>query len=183
MRQIFRVGNASGSASRFFDRAGDLVSLEIDRASLDVARDEVIFSMPSTIFLTLSAPEGRSRRALDAYAAQQRGERRQPMVAEQGAAPDSTAVRVALWRALHLERDPPPNVLEDAIRLQLAGRSDGLRPPTTPRSCWSRRCDGAGRILHRANASMSIARYGRSHGFGRSHADHRHRGTCLDAAL
>jgi hypothetical protein len=29
------------------------------------------------------------------------------------ATPDSTAVRVALWRALHLEVDPPPHVLED----------------------------------------------------------------------
>ena len=29
------------------------------------------------------------------------------------AAPDGTAVRVALWRALHVEVDPPPHVLED----------------------------------------------------------------------
>ena len=29
------------------------------------------------------------------------------------ATPDSTAVRVALWRALHLEVDPPPHVIED----------------------------------------------------------------------
>ncbi len=30
------------------------------------------------------------------------------------AAPDSTAVRVALWRALHLELDPPPALARDA---------------------------------------------------------------------
>jgi methyltransferase (TIGR00027 family) len=34
--------------------------------------------------------------------------------------PDSTAVRTALWRALHLEVDAPPHVLEDRIGLQLA---------------------------------------------------------------
>lgn len=33
--------------------------------------------------------------------------------------PDSTAARVALWRALHLEADAPPAVLEDRIGLQL----------------------------------------------------------------
>jgi methyltransferase (TIGR00027 family) len=35
--------------------------------------------------------------------------------------PDSTAVRTALWRALHLEVDSPPHVLDDRIGLQLAG--------------------------------------------------------------
>ena len=34
--------------------------------------------------------------------------------------PDSTAVRVALWRALHVELDAPPYVLDDTIGLQLA---------------------------------------------------------------
>ncbi|MUM17567.1 class I SAM-dependent methyltransferase [Mycobacterium sp. CBMA271] len=33
--------------------------------------------------------------------------------------PDHTAVRTALWRALHVELDPPPHVLTDAIGLQL----------------------------------------------------------------
>jgi methyltransferase (TIGR00027 family) len=35
-------------------------------------------------------------------------------------APDSTAVRVALWRALHVEVDEAPPVLEDVVGLQLA---------------------------------------------------------------
>jgi methyltransferase (TIGR00027 family) len=35
------------------------------------------------------------------------------------AAPDSTAARVALWRALHVQVDPPPHVLEDEIGLEL----------------------------------------------------------------
>jgi methyltransferase (TIGR00027 family) len=34
--------------------------------------------------------------------------------------PDSTAVRTALWRALHVEVDAPPHVLADTIGLQLA---------------------------------------------------------------
>lgn len=43
------------------------------------------------------------------------------------AAPDSTAVRVALWRALHVEVDAPPHVLEDEIGLRLAAPEDGWR--------------------------------------------------------
>lgn len=35
-------------------------------------------------------------------------------------APESTAVRVALWRALHVQVDPPPHVVTDEIGLQLA---------------------------------------------------------------
>jgi methyltransferase (TIGR00027 family) len=34
-------------------------------------------------------------------------------------APDSTAARVALWRALHVQNDPLPHVLEDEIGLEL----------------------------------------------------------------
>ncbi|MEI7293186.1 class I SAM-dependent methyltransferase [Paraburkholderia tropica] len=36
------------------------------------------------------------------------------------AAPDSTAVRVALWRALHVQVDAAPHVLEDELGMQLA---------------------------------------------------------------
>jgi methyltransferase (TIGR00027 family) len=36
------------------------------------------------------------------------------------ATPDSTAIRTALWRALHLEVDAAPHVLEDRIGLQIA---------------------------------------------------------------
>jgi methyltransferase (TIGR00027 family) len=43
------------------------------------------------------------------------------------AAPDTTAVRVALWRALHVQVDPPPHVLEDEIGLRLAAPDDGWR--------------------------------------------------------
>jgi methyltransferase (TIGR00027 family) len=33
--------------------------------------------------------------------------------------PDNTAIRVALWRALHVELDAPPHVLEDTLGLRL----------------------------------------------------------------
>jgi methyltransferase (TIGR00027 family) len=46
---------------------------------------------------------------------------------EQTAAPESTAVRVALWRAMHVQVDPPPHVLEDEIGLRLAAPPDGWR--------------------------------------------------------
>src|SRR6478735_12530901 len=41
--------------------------------------------------------------------------------------PDQTAVRTALWRALHLEVDGPPPVLADAVGLELAAPEDGWR--------------------------------------------------------
>ncbi len=39
---------------------------------------------------------------------------------KQSLAPDSTAVRVALWRALHALADAPPHVIEDEVGLKLA---------------------------------------------------------------
>jgi len=42
-------------------------------------------------------------------------------------APDSTAVRVALWRAMHVQIDPPPHVLEDELGLRIAAPDDGWR--------------------------------------------------------
>jgi methyltransferase (TIGR00027 family) len=41
------------------------------------------------------------------------------------AVPDSTAVRVALWRALHVEIDAPPHVFEDEVGMKLAAPDDG----------------------------------------------------------
>ncbi|HLK90970.1 MAG TPA: class I SAM-dependent methyltransferase [Polyangia bacterium] len=43
------------------------------------------------------------------------------------AEPDNTALRVALWRALHVAVDPPPHVLEDEIGLRLAAPEVGWR--------------------------------------------------------
>jgi methyltransferase (TIGR00027 family) len=43
------------------------------------------------------------------------------------AEPDSTAVRTALWRALHVELDAPPHVLDDTLGLAIAAPEDGWR--------------------------------------------------------
>jgi methyltransferase (TIGR00027 family) len=40
---------------------------------------------------------------------------------------EETAVRVALWRALHVLVDAPPHVLEDEVGLQLVAPDDGWR--------------------------------------------------------
>ena len=42
-------------------------------------------------------------------------------------APDNTAVRVVLWRALHMEVDSPPHVLEDDIGLRLVAPDEDWR--------------------------------------------------------
>lgn len=49
------------------------------------------------------------------------------MTDKQDIAPDSTAARVALWRALHVQSDPPPHVLEDEIGLTLLAPDAGWR--------------------------------------------------------
>lgn len=41
--------------------------------------------------------------------------------------PENTAVRVALWRALHVEADSPPHVLEDEVGLKLVAPDAGWR--------------------------------------------------------
>lgn len=50
---------------------------------------------------------------------------------ERDATPDSTAVRVALWRALHVQADPPPHVFEDELGLRLVA----------PEADWRQRPD------------------------------------------
>jgi methyltransferase (TIGR00027 family) len=49
------------------------------------------------------------------------------MADEQMEAAEGTAVRVALWRAMHVQVDPPPHVLEDEVGLRLAAPDDGWR--------------------------------------------------------
>src|SRR5579871_5837256 len=46
---------------------------------------------------------------------------------ERAAGPDSTAERVALWRAMHVQVDAPPHVIEDVVGLALAAPSDDWR--------------------------------------------------------
>lgn len=42
-------------------------------------------------------------------------------------APDNTAIRTALWRALHLDVDPLPHVFEDRVGLKIAAPDEGWR--------------------------------------------------------
>ena len=49
------------------------------------------------------------------------------MTDEQVEGPDTTAVRTALWRAMHVQVDPPPHVIDDEVGLQLVAPDDGWR--------------------------------------------------------
>jgi methyltransferase (TIGR00027 family) len=49
------------------------------------------------------------------------------MLDKETVAPDHTAVRVAMWRAIHVEFDAPPHVLEDEIGLRIAAPEEGWR--------------------------------------------------------
>ncbi|MCC2684429.1 MAG: hypothetical protein K0R75_1328 [Paenibacillaceae bacterium] len=59
-----------------------------------------------------------------------------PNTAPSHTTPDHTAVRVALWRALHVQIDSPPHVLEDEVGLRLAAPEDNWRerPDMDPQS-------------------------------------------------
>src|ERR1700748_625721 len=43
------------------------------------------------------------------------------------AEPDNTAVRTALWRALHVQIDPAPHIIEDEIGFKLIAPNDEWR--------------------------------------------------------
>ncbi|KUJ42901.1 methyltransferase [Streptomyces albus subsp. albus] len=66
------------------------------------------------------------------------------MTGTQTKTPDNTAVRVALWRAMHVQVDPPPHVLEDEIGLRLAA----------PDEDWHRRPDMDPRLTSGFRAAM-----------------------------
>jgi hypothetical protein len=91
-------------------------------------------------------------------------------MADQPTAPaDDTAVRVALWRARHVEVDPPPHVLKDEVGLQLAAPEDGWRrrrymdPHATSRARAS--------IVARARFIEDLVAEQADHGVGRGHRD------------
>src|SRR3984885_10617933 len=82
------------------------------------------------------------------------------------AAPDSTAVRVALWRAMHVQVDAPPHVLEDEIGLRLAAPEEDWRqrPDMDPQGTRGYRAGVVGRArfiedLVSAQAIRGIAQY------------------------
>ena len=43
------------------------------------------------------------------------------------ASPDSSAIRTALWRALHVELDDEPHILDDTVGLEIAAPPEGWR--------------------------------------------------------
>jgi methyltransferase (TIGR00027 family) len=49
------------------------------------------------------------------------------MTEKQAIAPEDTAVRVALWRAIHVQADRVPHVLEDTVGLELLAPPEGWR--------------------------------------------------------
>jgi methyltransferase (TIGR00027 family) len=51
--------------------------------------------------------------------------------------PDSTAVRVALWRAMHVLVDPPPHVLVDELGLRLVAPGDDWRARPDMDPSWT----------------------------------------------
>jgi methyltransferase (TIGR00027 family) len=78
-------------------------------------------------------------------------------------APDSTAVRVALWRAMHVQIDAPPHVLEDQIGLELVAPTSDWRsrPDMDPHFTRSFRASIVGRarfiedlVLERAGSGV-----------------------------
>lgn len=65
------------------------------------------------------------------------------MADAQGPKPDSTAVRTALWRALHAEVDAPPHVIDDTIGLKLVAPGDDWRKRPDMDPGWTRRIRAA----------------------------------------
>jgi len=63
---------------------------------------------------------------------------------EKNMKPDSTAVRTALWRALHVQIDPVPHIIEDEIGLNLIAPNEG----------WQERPDMHPQFTKRLRASM-----------------------------
>ncbi len=53
-------------------------------------------------------------------------------------APESSALRVALWRALHVQVDQPPHVLQDEIGFQLAAPEEGWRERPDMNPEWTK---------------------------------------------
>lgn len=78
--------------------------------------------------------------------------------------PDSTAVRTALWRAMHVQDDPPPHVFEDEIGLKLAAPDEDWRSRADMHPQWTRRIRGA--IVARARFVEDFVAQQASRGVG-----------------
>jgi methyltransferase (TIGR00027 family) len=80
-------------------------------------------------------------------------------------APEHTAVRVALWRALHVQLDPPPHVLVDEVGLRLVDEPGWrARPDMNPQFSLPMRASIVGRArfvedLVEARAAQGVEQY------------------------
>jgi methyltransferase (TIGR00027 family) len=118
--------------------------------------------------MTVSPTLALSRSGLSARVAtvaeESRAGREDPMAEQQTEAAEGSAVRVALWRAIHVQVDQPPHVLEDEIGLQLAA-PDGdwrSRPDMDPAgTSWFRAA-----IVARARFIEDLVVERASHGVG-----------------
>jgi len=83
---------------------------------------------------------------------------------KQATGPDSTAARTALWRALHVQVDPPPHVLEDEVGLKLVAPDEGWRqrPDMDPKFTSSFRAS----IVARARFIEDLVVEQADHGIG-----------------
>jgi methyltransferase (TIGR00027 family) len=59
------------------------------------------------------------------------------MIEKKESGAESTAERVALWRALHVHVDPPPHVFDDEVGLQLVGPEDEWRQRPDMDPVWT----------------------------------------------
>lgn len=82
--------------------------------------------------------------------------------------PDSTAVRVALWRAMHVQVDAPPHVLQDEIGIMLVAPPDGWRerPDMHPQGTAPFRASIVARarfiedfIIQQCNGARAVSQY------------------------
>jgi O-methyltransferase involved in polyketide biosynthesis len=98
---------------------------------------------------------------------------------EKNSAPDTTAMRTALWRAMHVQLDPPPHVFEDEIGLELALPGEGWRDRQDMDPQWTRRIRAA--IVARARfvedllveqAGRGIGQGGEDQGQGKDELGH-----------
>jgi methyltransferase (TIGR00027 family) len=121
-----RQGNARRFAREPVRRGDVLLALMAERRHPDIAANYGRLSE----LVAARAPRGYSRRTDRARCPKRRGISNDMSAPK----PDNTAVRVALWRALHVEVDAPPHVLRDEVGLQLIGPEDGWqkRPDMSP---------------------------------------------------
>ena len=77
--------------------------------------------------------------------------------------PESTASRVALWRALHLQVDAAPHLIQDEVGLRLIAPAEGWRqrPDMEPKGSSGFRAGVVARARDYVNPLLSALELGR----------------------